>query len=165
MRKRLNFARLIAVLVMAVVTAWGGGHFTVLPPTTLHRTAEGLRFMNDITRTLADVLKSAPSATSHSGLSSLLFNSSGEPMKTGTMIVGGGLPSQDLNDIMDWRIALINNLNGTIQNAPATANGMILISLGDYHIVLRAGGGGIIYFRCCPTSGWTAWKKVAMSEV
>ena len=114
--------------------------------------------------TLAAVLKAVQTATSVSNLSTLLVNSLGVLVKTGAILIQQTSTTfADLNDVTDWRIAVLDTLSITTANAPVKANGMILVSLGTYHVILRAGDGGQIYFRAHTSStGWQPWKTVSM---
>lgn len=113
-----------------------------------------------LTKTLTDKLKSAPIATSVSGLSTVLVNALGELVRTGAIMIQTYAPgSFDMDEIRDWRIIVFNSLSHTVNGAPFKANGMVLIALGDYHIVLRAGEGGKIYYRAY-SGGWQPWKTV-----
>ena len=115
------------------------------------------------TSPLADFLKAVQTATSLSGLSTLLVDSLGELVRTGAILIQTKTQTNlDLNDVRDWRICVIDSLSGNMQNAPVKASGMVLVSLSSYHIVLRGGEGGVIYFRAY-NNGWQAWKKVSMT--
>lgn len=117
------------------------------------------------TTTLAAVLKAVQTASSVSGLSTLLLNSSGELAKMGAMLIQPNyMTFTDLNDVRDWLITKIDTLSKPVENAPVKASGLILISFGTYHIILRAGEGGKIYFRAhTDSTGWQPWKTVSMA--
>ena len=116
-------------------------------------------------KALAMLLKAVQNASSPSGLSTLLVNALGELVKTGAiMIQTNSRTAFDLNDVRDWRIMVIDSLSGTVNGAPVRASGMVLISFGNYHIILRAGEGGKIYFRAYTEStGWQPWRTVSMA--
>ena len=89
----------------------------------------------------------------------------GELVRTGAILIQTKTQTNlDLNDITDWRIINFDALSGTCLNSPAKASGMTLISFGKFHIVLRAGEGGVIYYRAY-NSGWQAWQKVSMVKL
>ncbi len=113
---------------------------------------------------LTEILKSAQTASSTSGLSNLLFNSLGELVKMGTILVSKDVQrSLDLNDVTDWTIFELDSLPGTCLNAPVKAAGMIFIGFRTVQTILRAGEGGQIYFRSTVSGVWQPWKKVTMT--
>lgn len=117
------------------------------------------------TNTLADILKTTPTASSASGLSTLLVNSLGELVKTGTMLVNATARTNlDLNDFHGhWGIFTIDNFTNTCQNVPVQASGLVIISFGGFQIILRGGLGGRIYFRSYTSGAWQPWKEVTAS--
>lgn len=119
--------------------------------------------MSENTKKFSDILKGAQTATSTDGLWTLLINTAGELLKTGVVRIENEkmLDGVDINNIKDFRITCVQN---SCLNIPIKANGLALISIPVeskvYHIMLRAGEGGMIYFRSFDNT-WNPWKKVS----
>lgn len=109
---------------------------------------------------LRDKFKNAPTATSPSGLSTLLVNALGELVKTGAILIQPQTQYiSDLNAISRWCIMILDALSAECLNCPVRASGLVFMCFGNYQIILRAGDGGKIYFRA-NNSGWQSWKTV-----
>lgn len=115
--------------------------------------------------TMSDLLTSASKVSSAAGLYALLVSGSGIiSALNGTNI----LPlfpktvNTDLDSFTENGIFLIA---AECPNSPVQGNGKVLLNLTTlgmytYQVVLRAGVGGVIYYRAKGDNGWCAWKKV-----
>lgn len=115
--------------------------------------------------TMSDLLASASKVSSAAGLYALLVSGSGIISALNGMNILPLFPKTvdtDLDSFTENGIFLIGN---ECPNSPVQGNGKVLLNLRTfgiyiYQVVLRAGAGGVIYYRAKGDNGWCAWKKV-----
>ena len=117
------------------------------------------------TRTLKEKLKSAQTVTSISGMSTLLVNTLGELAKTGAIKIDLTARVIDLNEVTESCILAVKMGSTNLPVDATVALVCIVTELSIFHIVLRGGNGGEIYFRAHSSTGWGGWWKLSMTAV
>lgn len=118
------------------------------------------------TNSLADILKSAQTASSPSGLSTLLVNALGEIVKMGAIQIDLTIHRNlDLNEIKE---PCILGIGQPCQNCPLSYENLLLVCIPTgssvYQWLARSGGGGQFLFRPFSTV-WYPWKEISMTSV
>lgn len=120
-----------------------------------------------LTKTLTDKLKSAPIATSLSGLSILLVNALGELVRLKeTPLIIWGSKMMDMNEFVSSGIYKLDS--NTINSPVGNSQGSIVLHLqwdsNAYYQLMFCYQDLTLLFRGAKTKIWRPWKRVDMTD-